>query len=61
MPETISESPGPKLLHRLRGELRARHYSPGTEQAYVLWTRRFVRFHGMRHPSGMGEEEVNRF
>lgn len=53
--------PGPRLLDRLRSELRSRHYSPRTEQAYVRWVRRFVRFHGMRHPSEMGETEANQF
>jgi integron integrase len=61
MPEAASAASGPTLITRLRNELRARHYSPRTEQAYVLWTRRFVRFHGMRHPGDMGEDEVNRF
>ncbi len=61
MSEAEGSPDAPKLLHRLRSELRARHYSPRTEQAYLLWTRRFVRFHGMRHPSSMGEHEVNRF
>jgi integron integrase len=53
--------PAPKLLDRLRSELRSRHYSHRTEQAYVLWTRRFVRFHRMRHPSLMGEGEISAF
>lgn len=61
MSEAEGSPDAPKLLHRLRSELRALHYSPRTEQAYLLWTRRFVRFHGMRHPSSMGEREVNRF
>ncbi len=52
---------GPSLLARLRTELRSRHYSRRTEQAYVLWTRRFVRFHGLRHPAEMGEVDVNAF
>ena len=52
---------GPRLLESLRTELRSRHYSERTERAYVSWVRRFVRFHGMRHPSEMGEEDVNRF
>jgi hypothetical protein len=38
-----AEPPAPRLLDRLRTELRSRHYSRRTEQAYVLWTRRFVR------------------
>jgi len=51
----------PKLLDLLRAELRARHYSARTEKAYVLWVRRFIIFHGMRHPAEMGEEEINAF
>ncbi len=45
----------------VRDELRARHYSRRTEQAYCLWIRRFLRFHGMRHPRELSEPEVNAF
>jgi integrase len=38
-----------------------RHYSPRTERAYVGWVRRFILFHGKRHPRDMGEEEVSAF
>jgi integron integrase len=41
--------------------LRLRHYSRRTEQAYVGWVKRFVRFGGMRHPSDLGESEVQAF
>ena len=51
----------PKLLEQLRTALRSRHYSVRTEKAYVLWTRRFVRFHGVRHPDEMGAVEVGVF
>lgn len=51
----------PKLLDRLRAEIRVRHYSRRTEDAYVLWARRFILFHNKRHPSSMGAEEVNAF
>lgn len=50
-----------RLLERMRAELRSRHYSPRTERAYVLWVRRFVRFHGLRHPSELGGPEVGTF
>ncbi|MGH7665651.1 MAG: integron integrase [Gemmatimonadaceae bacterium] len=53
--------PKSKLLHLLRSNLRLRHFSPRTEEAYTGWVRRFVRFHGLRHPSEMGEEEVRVF
>ena len=51
----------PKLMARVRGELRARHYSPRTEEAYVGWIKRFIFFHNKRHPASMGGEEVNAF
>jgi integron integrase len=38
-----------------------RHYSIRTEDAYHDWVERFIRFHGVRHPSTMGEPEVNAF
>jgi integron integrase len=47
-----------KLLDRVRAAIRVRHYSPRTEKAYVGWIRRFVLFHGKRHPSAMGEAEI---
>ena len=51
----------PRLLDQLRQALRARHYSPKTETVYVIWVRRFILFHDVRHPVEMGEEEINRF
>jgi integron integrase len=51
----------PKLLDRVRTAIRARHYSRRTEQAYVGWIRRFIIFHGKRHPSTLGEAEVTAF
>ena len=41
--------------------IRARHYSRRTEEAYVHWIRRFVLFHGRRHPREMGSSEVSAF
>ena len=51
----------PKLLDRLRAAIRARHYSARTEEAYVMWVRRYILYHGKRHPSAMGADEVNAF
>ncbi|ODU11030.1 MAG: integrase [Rubrivivax sp. SCN 71-131] len=51
----------PRLLDRVREEIRVRHYSIRTEAAYVDWIRRFVRFHGRRHPREMGAGEVTAF
>jgi len=51
----------PRLLDQVRAAIRRRHFSRRTEEAYVLWTRRFVLFHGKRHPTEMGEREVTEF
>ncbi len=51
----------PWLMVRLREELLVRSYSPRTAQTYEHWVRRFLRFHGMRSPRGMGGEEVTGF
>jgi integron integrase len=56
------EGDGPRsLIEAVRLELRTRHDSRRTEQAYVGWIRRFIRFHGRRHPREMGEAEVRSF
>jgi integron integrase len=51
----------PRLLDRVRAGLRARHYSPRTEKAYVGWIRRFILFHSKRHPDEMSSVEVGAF
>ena len=56
-----AESPKPKLLDRVRLAVRARHYSRRTEKAYVHWIKRFIFFHGKRHPAEMGAPEVTAF
>jgi integron integrase len=54
-------SPSPKLLPTVRRALRLRHYSRRTEEAYVSWIRRFIRYHDLRHPRELGEAEIERF
>ena len=49
------------LLHRVRDRIRLKHYSLRTEHAYCDWIKRFVLFHGKRHPSGLGAAEVEAF
>lgn len=51
----------PSLLAQVRGALRLRRYSRRTEQSYVAWIRRYVRFSGMRHPRELGPSDVTRF
>src|SRR6185369_7489132 len=51
----------PRLLDRVRSALRARHYSFRTEKAYVGWIRRFIFFHGKRHPDELADAEIATF
>jgi len=67
--QAIREEPGPlkegalpiRLLDRVRAATRTRHYSIRTEDSYCDWTRRFILFHGKRHPSDLGVPEINAF
>lgn len=50
-----------RLLDQVRHEMRVRHYSLRTEEAYLQWIRRYILFHEKRHPSDMAETEINQF
>lgn len=50
-----------RLLDQVRDRIRLKHYSIRTEDTYVEWTRRFILFHGKRHPREMGPGEVESF
>jgi integron integrase len=50
-----------KLLDQVRGSLRAKHYSYRTEQCYVHWMVRYIRFHHIKHPNTMGTAEIEQF
>lgn len=52
---------GPKLLDQVRQRLQVRRYSRRTQEAYVAWLRRFIRFHRLRHPRELGANEINAF
>lgn len=61
LPVVQPQAQPPRLLERLRADLRTRHYSIRTEEAYVDWVRRFILFHHKRHPADMGALEVSAF
>jgi len=50
-----------KLLDRMRRIIRLKHYSLRTEKAYLHWVKRYILFHGKRHPEIMGATEVTSF
>src|SRR5438034_11033324 len=75
-PQTAIPTSKLKLLDQVRREIRLRHYSLRTEEAYVDWIKRFIHFHktkaapdrsgggeasGWRHPRDMGAAEVRQF
>jgi len=51
----------PRLLQAVRQTMRLRRMSLRSERVYLAWIRRFVRYHGLRHPGEMGEREVAAF
>lgn len=51
----------PRLMDEVRGRIRTKHYSLRTEQAYTHWIKRYIYFHGKRHPVEMGAAEVEAF
>jgi len=56
-----SVAAAPRLLDQVRERIRALHYSRRTEDTYVHWIKRFILFHGKKHPRDMGEPEVGAF
>lgn len=59
--EVYRPRPEPRLLDRVREAIRTRHFSRRTEEAYVGWIRRYILFHGKRHPAEMGPSEITAF
>ncbi len=56
-----NESGKPKLLEQVRRAIRGKHYSLRTEEAYVDWVRRYILYHGKRHPRELGAAEAREF
>jgi len=61
MSEPSMNTSSPRLLDQVREIIRVKHYSIRTEQAYVQWIRRYILYHGKRHPRDMGAKEVSAF
>lgn len=54
-------APKARLLDQVRTILRLRHMSRRTEHAYISWIRRYVRYHGLRHPATLGDPDIIAF
>jgi integron integrase len=50
-----------RLIPSLRRRLRLQRYRRRTEDVYVRWVKRFVEFHGRRHPKDLAEAEISAF
>ncbi|HZR18231.1 MAG TPA: integron integrase [Verrucomicrobiae bacterium] len=61
--EGIVPNPKLKLLDQVREVMRLKHYAIRTEQSYVDWIRRYVKFHNMRARSDLdaGEAKIELF
>jgi integron integrase len=57
----MPEGRGRGLFEVARERIRTRHLALRTEQTYLQWMRRYIRFHGRRHPRDMGAAEVEAF
>ena len=55
--------PNPKLrlLDQVSEVMRFKHYALRTERTYREWIKRYILFHGKRHPRELGVSEVERF
>ena len=50
-----------QLLNQVRDSIRIRNYSYRTEKTYIDWIKRFIKYHALKHPSAMGEKEINQY
>jgi hypothetical protein len=51
----------PRLLDQVKQVMRVKHYSIRTEESYAQWIKRYICFHGKRHPRNMGAAELQHF
>ncbi len=59
--EILVPPAAPKLLEQVRARLRVARYAKRTEESYLNWIKRYILFHGKRHPRDLGPEEVRAF
>ena len=48
-----------KFLDQLRVFIRKQNKAWATEKTYLLWIKRFIRFHHLKHPEQMGEHNAS--
>ena len=50
-----------QLLEKVSSTMRVRHYSKRTEEAYIHWIVRYIRFHNSIHPLQLGHQQAEDF
>ncbi|MCR4303329.1 MAG: integron integrase [Gallionella sp.] len=61
LPDEGTTIKSPKLLDQVSDKLRVKHYSIRTEQCYIGWIKRYIYFHGKRHPKDLGARDIEAF
>jgi integron integrase len=61
MSASASPAAKPRFLDLVRDRILLKGQSPRTVAAYVSWIRRYIVFHGKRHPADLGETHVVQF
>ena len=59
--DKLIPNPKARLREQVREVMRFHHYSLRTEEAYGQWIKRFIFFHGKRHPRELATGEVSAF
>jgi site-specific recombinase XerD len=49
------------FLNMIEEKMYSKRYAKSTIKAYIGWVSAFIRFHSMRHPTTMGDNEVEQF
>lgn len=57
----LSPSSIANLLNKVRDRIRVKHYSIRTEESYIHWIRKFIRFHQNKDPHQITETDIGRF
>jgi integron integrase len=47
-----------KLIPRIKDEIRLKGYSYSTEKNYIKWIVNFIKFHNLKHPNDLNENNV---
>ncbi len=61
VPDSRKSPARAEILEQMRRAIRVRNLARSTENSYVNWVNRFLRFHHNRHPLEMGKTEVSAF